>query len=133
MLFRSLAKIKKEEDTADVLNSMFMEGIIDAEKKKELQILISNIIQLPELKPYFAKGLTIKNEAEIISLSGDFYRPDRVVFFDKMAVIIDYKTGEQKQEHQKQIFGYADLLAEMGFTVKEKLLVYLEDNVIVSC
>jgi ATP-dependent exoDNAse (exonuclease V) beta subunit len=133
LVHAALAKIKTEDETADVLNAMFMEGIIDEEKKEELQILISNIIQLPELKPYFAKGLTIKNEAEIISLSGDFYRPDRVVFFNKTAVIIDYKTGEQKPEHKKQIFGYADLLAEMGFTVKEKLLVYVEDNLVVRC
>jgi ATP-dependent exoDNAse (exonuclease V) beta subunit len=133
LVHSALAKIKSEEDVETVLTSMFLQGFMNKEKMEELKIIINDIIHLPELKPYFIKGLTVKNESEIVSLSGDFYRPDRIIFFDKTAVIIDYKTGEEKSEHKKQIFGYADLLVEMGYSVNEKLLVYVEDGLVVSC
>jgi CRISPR/Cas system-associated exonuclease Cas4 (RecB family) len=49
------------------------------------------------------------------------------------AVIIDYKTGEEKPAHKKQILQYADLLNQMGYNVTEKLLVYIEDEKVVEC
>lgn len=127
----ALAKVKTEADVETALNSMNGEGLITDEEKTKLQISLSKIINLPQLKAYFAEGLTIKNEAEIITLSGDFFRPDRVVFFDKKAVVIDYKTGEEQDKHKQQIIHYGDLLTEMGYTVAEKLLVYIEEEKVV--
>jgi CRISPR/Cas system-associated exonuclease Cas4 (RecB family) len=49
------------------------------------------------------------------------------------AVIIDYKTGEEKPAHKKQILQYADLLNQMGYTVMEKLLVYIEEEKVLEC
>jgi ATP-dependent exoDNAse (exonuclease V) beta subunit len=128
----AFAKIKTTDDIESALNSMCGEGMITSEEKENLQQTISKIVQLPKLKAHFAKGLTVKNEAEIISLTGEFFRPDRVVLSEKTAVIIDYKTGGEKQEHKKQIFGYSDLLSQLGYTVTERLLVYIEDEKVVS-
>jgi CRISPR/Cas system-associated exonuclease Cas4 (RecB family) len=105
--------------------------LITTEEKEALQKTISKIIHLPQLLPYFQKGVIVKNEAEIIALTGEFFRPDRVVLTGKNAIIIDYKTGSEKPAHKKQILGYADLLTQLGYQVTEKLLVYLEDEKVV--
>ncbi len=122
----ALAKVKTEEDIEPALNIMCTEGLITNEEKEILIKTLFSIVNLPQLKQYFVKGLTVKNEAEIITISGEMFRPDRVILKDKTAVIIDYKTGEEKPKHKEQIIGYGDLLAQMGYLVTEKLLVYIE-------
>jgi ATP-dependent exoDNAse (exonuclease V) beta subunit len=129
----AFARIKTMDDIDPALNSMCGEGMITTEEKENLKITLSKIVQHPKLKAYFAQGLTIKNEAEIISSSGEFFRPDRVMIKDKTAVIIDYKTGGEKNEHKKQILGYSDLLNQLGYNVTERLLVYIEDEKVVEC
>jgi ATP-dependent exoDNAse (exonuclease V) beta subunit len=128
----ALARIIYESDTEFAINSMFEEGLIDTEERDSLLVTIPKIISKDKLKPYFQQGLIIKNEAEIINANGELFRPDRIVINGKMATIIDYKTGEQKKEHGQQVIGYADLLHEMGYTITEKLLVYIEKDQIVN-
>lgn len=133
MVHTALAKIKTAVDIEPALNSMFIQGLITTDEKNNLLSLITKITSLPLLTDHFAQGINVKNEAEIISLSGEKFRLDRVVLRDnKTATIIDYKTGEEKKEHKQQIIVYADLLSQMGYTVTEKLLVYIEKETVIS-
>jgi ATP-dependent exoDNAse (exonuclease V) beta subunit len=131
LVHTAMAKIKSGDDVEPAVNSMFVNGLISNDEKEALSITLTKITTHPQLQNYFAKGLIIKNEAEIITANGEFFRPDRVVFIDKAAVIMDYKTGEEKPAHKKQIFQYADLLEQMGYSVTEKLLVYIEEEKVV--
>ena len=133
MVHTTLAKIKSADDIKPAVNSMFSEGLVSIDEKENLLFVITNIIKLPKLQAHFASGLTVKNEAEIISVTGEKFRLDRVILKDKTAVIIDYKTGEEKPVHKKQILEYADLLNQMGYTVTEKLLVYIEEEKVLEC
>ncbi len=129
----ALAKVKIAEDIDIALSSMSAEGLITNQEMDDLKITLSKILKLPKLAIHFEKGLTIKNEAEIVTSSGELYRPDRVVINGKNAVIIDYKTGEERKKHQEQIIRYSDLLSQMGYIVTERLLVYIEDEKVVAC
>ncbi|MES2591083.1 MAG: UvrD-helicase domain-containing protein [Bacteroidota bacterium] len=141
MVHTALSKIKSAEDVDTALHSMFAQGMITADEKDKLLIVIHKIIALPKLQPHFAPGLTIKNEAEIIALTGEKFRLDRVVLNSPLqkgpgeltAIIIDYKTGEEKPAHKKQILQYADLLNQMGYSVTEKLIVYIEEERVLEC
>lgn len=133
MMHTALAKVKSAEDIDSAVHSMFTEGLITSEEKEDLFIKLTNILMLPELKAHFSKGLIIRNEAEISTLAGEFFRPDRVILNKNNAVIIDYKTGGEASSHKKQILNYADLLGEMGYNVTEKLVVYIEEEKVVSC
>jgi ATP-dependent exoDNAse (exonuclease V) beta subunit len=127
MVHTALSRIKSASTVGNAIHAMLEEGLINTEEKDHLFLTINKILDLPQLKEYFKEGLIIKNEAEVITMSGEMFRPDRVIINDKSAVIIDYKTGGKKQVHQKQIIQYGDLLAQMGYVVAEKLLVYIED------
>ncbi len=131
MVHTALARIVSVEDIPAALSSMFQEGLINAEEQHELVNTLPALLSRQELKPYFEKGLIVKNESEIINSNGEMFRPDRIVFKGKMAAIIDYKTGEEKTEHKQQIQRYADLLHEMGYTITEKLLIYIEKDKVV--
>jgi hypothetical protein len=52
-------------------------------------------------------------------------KPDRVVFHNSWEVsIIDYKTGEEINEHKNQLKEYASSMRELGLKVKDLFLVY---------
>ena len=65
---------------------------------------------------------------EIFGQDGMSYRPDRLVFETQSVSIIDYKTGKEKQEDYNQINHYGALLSEMGYQVKNKILVYISTD-----
>lgn len=132
MVHTALSKIKTEADVGDALNSMLQEGLITLEEQEKLDETIAKIIALPDLKPHFLPGPVVKNESEIITESGELFRPDRVVIRGKSAVIIDYKTGGEKTVHKRQITQYSELLTKMGYEITEKLIVYIEEERVLS-
>jgi hypothetical protein len=40
------------------------------------------------------------------------------------AVILDYKTGKEKDSYRQQVNDYAQWLSEAGFVVEKKLIYY---------
>lgn len=132
MVHTALSKIRTSADITKALKSMILEGLITTDEYEKLKATITKIIALPQLAPHFAAGLIIKNESEIITESGELFRPDRVVLSGKTAFIIDYKTGNEKTIHKKQILEYSDLLTRMGYDVKERLVVYIESEKILT-
>lgn len=128
----ALAKVKVLGDVEIALKAMLAEGLITTEEQEKHKATLDKILRIPALLPHFAEGLVVKNEAEIVTAQGELYRPDRVVLNGKKAVIIDYKTGEERKKHKEQIIGYSDLLVQMGYTVTERLLVYIESEKVLN-
>ncbi len=124
-LHNALAKIIKSTDSSSVLEKMFVDGLISNDEKIELSSTIEAVVNHPELNKYFSDDVIVKNEAEVIDDDGKVYRPDRVVFDGSSAVVIDYKTGEEKAEHKKQVEIYTELIARMGYDMQKPMLVYV--------
>jgi ATP-dependent exoDNAse (exonuclease V) beta subunit len=127
-----LSKIETIEDVHPVIDKEVESGNIIHNEKENIQQQIERIIAHPELKRYFSNEGQILNEREIIRPDHSAYRPDRVVLFDKKAVVIDYKTGEEKKSHKKQIAEYGVLLKEMGYDVEREILIYIGDDLTVE-
>ena len=66
---------------------------------------------------------TVVNERSLMTVNS-IKIPDRVVFNGKDAIVIDYKTGEIKKQHEEQLNEYAVELAKFGFENLRKILVY---------
>jgi CRISPR/Cas system-associated exonuclease Cas4 (RecB family) len=90
--------------------------------------LLEMTLQNSEVKTYFAQGLKVKNEEEILLKNGEVLRPDRLVFEGNDVSIIDYKTGEANATHQEQILGYKLYIEQMGYKVKKCVLVYINEE-----
>jgi hypothetical protein len=127
MVHTALSRVGSVSSVSESVTSMLEEGLINNEEKEHLMATITKILDLPELKDHFKEELIIRNEAEVITADGEMFRPDRVIINNGSAIIIDYKTGEEKPAHKNQIIAYGDLLGQMGYTVTEKLLVYIEE------
>ena len=125
-----MSQIKSTKDIDYVLNNFLETGKINLEQFDVLKPIINHIVNHIDLKAYFEESLLIYNERDIITKDGELYRPDRVVV-DKQnsAVIIDYKTGNEKEFHKSQLFKYQEVLEDMGFKVSKKILIYINEAI----
>jgi CRISPR/Cas system-associated exonuclease Cas4 (RecB family) len=104
--------------------------MLDAMETKKVKQLLTDLLTHPQIAPYFQKGNLIKKETELYDREkGHFIRPDRVVLMDNQLFIIDYKTGETRKSHQKQLEQYAAVYARMGYRNIEKILIYLSPEI----
>jgi CRISPR/Cas system-associated exonuclease Cas4 (RecB family) len=124
-----LSGINSVDKIPDVLESMLKQGIISADERPELHQKIEQILQNKILWNYFNGGLKSRNEAEIITETGEILRPDKIVFDKDEAVVIDYKTGKaDTKKYALQMSQYAMALQKMGHTKVKKFLVYIDEN-----
>lgn len=121
----AMAKIFWEDDLEFVLKEL-KGNIQNKENIPLIENTLKNIVTHPKLNALFLKEDTVYNERDIITPFG-VIRPDRInIHSNNSITLLDYKTGAQNISHANQINTYADALLEMGFTIKEKLIVYLE-------
>ena len=106
------------------------------QERGTLEILIEKIIFHPELKVYFTDAFQILNERSIlIPQKNKLFiqkRPDRLLINKGIVTILDYKTGQKQAKHQKQLQEYAAYLQQAGYKVDQKILVYIQDNILIE-
>lgn len=126
------AEIDTLEDVGAALSNAREKGLFQASEEKEIERSVLEVIEHSQLKNFFDGSTGNYNERDIISAAGDVLRPDRLNFSGREVSILDYKTGEMNDKHKNQIMGYAAVLEQMGFEVKQKILVYINEEVSLS-
>ncbi|MDC8005233.1 UvrD-helicase domain-containing protein [Aureisphaera galaxeae] len=120
----TMAKINTLADLETILGELEASVPEEENTMLELKKMVKNVVHHPELKPFFENPYLVYNERDIATPT-KMIRPDRVVIHsDETATVIDYKTGAHNPKYVEQIYDYADALEAMGFSVREKLLVY---------
>ena len=132
LIHEILAKIKTKNDISDVVNQYLYNGTITNSEQLKISDTLNKIVKHPSLKVYFDQNNQIYNEQEILSLDRNIIIPDRLVVNRNMITIIDYKTGEANKKHHIQILNYAEVLKNLGYSVQKKILVYINDKIIVE-
>ena len=127
ILHQALAGIIEPEDAEKSVAGMVNSGLIALTEADELLQKLQEMLQHPEVKPFFEPGLIVINEKEILTRGGKSYRPDRVVLRSDRTDVIDYKSGKPMQYHAEQVQHYANLLSKMGYPNVKSRLIYLED------
>lgn len=101
----------------------------DQPYKEEIRAALKSLTRNKGLLPYFADGLTVLKEVNLLTADGERRRPDRVVQWNGETVVIDFKTGEpteeSKKKYRKQVDEYVRILNEMGFPNVRGELLYL--------
>ena len=130
LLHNLLSKIHTRKDIGNILKSAVQEGVISNNQVGLLLPVFEKITTHPQLINYFENPFKIETERDIFTSTGESQRPDRLNYIDEKTMsIIDYKTGVEKLEDKNQIKYYGALISEMGFQVKELLLVYIKDEI----
>lgn len=125
-----MSQVETKEDVDFVINDFIEASTINKEQAFTLKQIILQIVNHSELNNYYSSKFTIYNERDIITKEGMILRPDRVVINSNLeAIIIDYKTGAEDKKHAQQLQLYQDVLEDMDFAIKRKILVYINDDI----
>lgn len=133
LIHHILSKIKSREDVIGVLEKTAQEGLLKPLQAEDINACIRQIVMHPALAAFFEPGAEVKTEAEILTVSGKVLRPDRLMLHDTTVTILDYKTGERKDEiYARQLQEYEDACRTLGFKTVHKYLVYVNPVEIVK-
>lgn len=125
----ALSQIETINDVDAVLERLEIEGHFPKEAAGDIKQKIMAVVNHPKLKDLFLDDLHVFNEREILTTDGLSLRPDRIVISENEATIIDYKTGKPSPKHKEQIANYADILRDMDFTIKQSIIVYIDQEI----
>jgi len=133
LLHDTMALIKFSEDMEAVLSDLKDQLVDEPLIYSEIKNRVVRIVAHPGLNHLFQASEKIFNERDIIT-PDRILRPDRVnVHQNNTATVVDYKTGIEKESYEFQINSYAMALQDMGYNVKEKLLVYCNhDGILIN-
>jgi len=123
------SNISTPDDLTEAVEKAVVRGILPLYLKNEVERSIAECLQLEQVKTWFElKNAEVLNEMAIVSETGQSYRPDKVILSENQTVVIDYKTGNARKSHQKQIIEYSDLLKEMGYENLKLYLLYMKER-----
>jgi len=132
LIHDTLAAIRTQEDIADIIAEQAKSNLLTDDETTLLHERVTATVNHDKLKKYFIHDIVLKPEAGILTPNGDVFRPDRVVFHENETVIMEFKTGLPKPGHEIQLNNYGEILLQMGYPRIRKLLVYLDETVIVN-
>ncbi len=115
-------------DVDNALNKAKVEGLIEEKQMEEMRTSISNQLQQAPFSNWFSGQWKVMNEQSILTPEGSTYIPDRVMTSEDQSIVIDFKFGEEKPFHKKQIANYKNLLAKMGYKKINAFLWYVDAN-----
>lgn len=129
LVHEALSKLKGQAEVGELLKHIERTYMLTEEEVEKLEKDVTSLISHTQLESYFKENVVLMSEREILTPDGRMLRPDRVVVTGNEAVILEYKTGVAKREHQDQVNEYAKALSEMGFVSVKKLLVYIDEPI----
>ena len=133
LIHEMMAQINTKNDVGKVVNQYLQQGIVDEQQSKSIEASIYKIVNHTELESYFSEEVIIYNEREIVDVDNQIIIPDRLVFNQKNeVVIIDYKTGKSSKSYHQQLLRYERVLKSMNFKVDKKLLIYINEEILVE-
>lgn len=128
LVHRILSGVNTADDLEPLIAREAIQGNVSGAGAKALYKRLKEVLDGEEIRPFFEGNYEVRNEAAIMTREGEEYRPDRLMFDEGKAIVIDYKTGKMEEKHIRQIERYGLLLNDMGFHDVRKYLLYLGDD-----
>jgi len=92
---------------------------------------ISRMLASGVLGRFYSPGLESYNEIDILSDSGEIYRPDRIVYIDEFVWVVEFKTGNTNAEHIQQVNKYSEVIAKMvNKAVRGAIFYFSHDKIV---
>ena len=132
LVHKAFSYIDTHDDIQESIDTLIKNGDIQMDESEKMLGVIERVVKHPKVAAYFSSELKVKNESEIILANGEILRPDRVVFDNDKTVVIDFKTGMRKPQHEQQILQYKNQLLQMGYSNVKAILVYTEQVEVVE-
>jgi len=134
LLHEVFAHIHTADDAPRAIEELFTQGIIDATQRDDITQTVSEALHQPAVSDWFSGHYELFNECTILTKEdGEVKqnRPDRVMCSKDKTIVVDFKFGQSRDEHHRQVGAYMSLLRQMGFKGVEGYLWYVTQQKIV--
>lgn len=129
LLHKTFEKIKSSSDFSKAivfLKNICNDDAVVSQIEKHVQMVLTH----PELIHLYNGTGNVLNERPIVNHNGLVLIPDRVIVKDNFVSVIDYKTGNYQEIHKDQIKTYGSFYKNIGYEVKELMIVYFHEGFI---
>ena len=124
----------REDIKQALLRAFALEGVDQARWDIERAFLnpLWAALSLPEVRPWFARGIKNLREAEVIDAQGELHRIDRLIIGEDALAVIDFKVARREEGHREQV-GLYQRIAEAVFHLPAKgYLLYIDEPAVVA-
>jgi ATP-dependent exoDNAse (exonuclease V) beta subunit len=118
-----MEKSHSKETALSALKTGLLKGEIEQDFEDKLKKILEEAFDNKLLVGLFESGKHL-NERTLIFDSKTRLRPDKLIVSDQQTVVIDFKTGEKSDKHEKQVQGYMHVLGQIGMTNIKGYLYY---------
>ncbi len=126
----ALSRISSIDLISKVINDLLVQGVCNKSESIKLEKQISEFLSHDEIRSYFFNDFEVINEKEILVRDGRSFIPDKVIIKDNEVLIIDFKTGVEKDDHLKKIQEYSDIYSLMGYRNIKTKLIYVKNYIV---
>ena len=129
-----LSRVTVPGDLRRALSVSVCAGDMDESESEEAFALLSGRIAGVSRMGWFPSDPSgVSTEVTLIDTDGSLYRPDRMVVAGDSVIIVDYKFGEPRRSHERQVARYADICRRMGYREVSAFLWYVFTDEVVLC
>ena len=118
MLHALFQSITQPADADTAISRLLFEGVISPDEEAELRQFVAHALAHPQVQSWYDGSWRLYNECQILWMENDQLntrRPDRVMMRGEEIIVIDFKFGQPRSSHHKQVKGYLELLRRMGY------------------
>ncbi|MDC3154374.1 UvrD-helicase domain-containing protein, partial [Bacteroidota bacterium] len=125
----ALSRISSIDLISKVINDLLVQGLCNKPESIKLEKQINEFLSHDEIRSYFFNAFEVINEKEILLRDGRSFIPDKVIIKDNEVLIIDFKTGVEKDDHLKKIQEYSDIYSLLGYRNIKTKLIYVKNYI----
>ncbi|MEY4141359.1 MAG: hypothetical protein RL110_730 [Bacteroidota bacterium] len=131
----TLAHCSNGNEASEYLLRKFAENSISTEELEKLQESVLLLLTNPQYLEWQGSATVIRNEAWIMTDEQNLLRPDKIFELEEVVVIIDFKTGELKEQDHQQLKRYVELLKAIYGASRsiESYLYYTYNSSFIRC
>ncbi len=129
MMHELLAKIKYKSDVDRIIEEFSESQTSWIDDLGYLKKKLDEYINYPPVSEWFDTKWDVLNERSIIE-ENNIYILDRVLMNKEETIVIDFKFGDFKEKHIRQVEKYKRLLISMGYPKTKGYLYYPDEKVV---
>ena len=123
-LHEVLSLAKNNSQLTSVIQTLVKADRIEQEFMQRLQEDAEEVLNNTTYKELFEGVNYVLSEQDLICDEINVKRPDMILEYSDKVVVVDYKTGEARKSHHKQLHNYMVTLKEMGYNRVEGKIIY---------
>ncbi|MGB0403422.1 MAG: UvrD-helicase domain-containing protein, partial [Salibacteraceae bacterium] len=131
LVHETFAKILFEKDANRVIERVRIKKNLSEETYLLLKADINRVLTNPEILPFFQSS-NARMELEFWDENGKLVRMDRVVVIKDEHIVIDFKTGEEDEDHFNQVRNYKKILKTVYKNGVRGYLIYTESGKLIE-